>query len=226
MRIHYLGALLIAGCGDPVPDHTEYHDVARIVGATIATAHGGATMGAVNDSVLLAFGGMPWGFTSEGGTISGDHGALAHRYIMVICRDLHNQVLKPCTQMTNTATMVASWSGSIAGPGLELQSSRQGMWTLANLQTWMPTIIGSSNLQTEGTVGGRRYELVAAESETMVTPTAMMGGSMHLDVEVTEPIQLEIAADVVFDNLVRSASLLLDGEYAYRVDLATGAIEE
>lgn len=54
---------------------------------------------------------------------------------------------------------------------------------------------------------------------------AMMGGSLHLDVVVTEPIDLAIAADVVFDDALRSASLVLDDEYQYRIDLATGAIE-
>src|SRR5215204_2406373 len=100
MRIHYLGALLIAGCGEPVPEQVEYDDVARMVGATIATGDGGATMGAVNDSMMLAFGSMPWGFTNDGGAISGDHGSLAHQYVMVLCRDRQNQILKPCTQMT------------------------------------------------------------------------------------------------------------------------------
>lgn len=226
MRIYYLGALLIAGCGDPIPEPIEYDDVARMVGATIATPDGGATMGTMNDSILLAHGVMPAGFTDENGRIFGDHGALEHQYMMVVCRDRENRVIKPCNQMTDTATLIASWSGTIDRPGLDLNSSRQGMWVLGNLQTWMPTITGSSNLQTEGAIDGRVYQLTATESATMLAPRYMMGGSIHFDVVVTRAaIETSISADVVFDNLVHSAALTLDGEYPYRVDLTTGDIE-
>lgn len=224
-----LGALAIAGCGEPAPEHIDYDDVARMVGATIATSDGGATMGAVNDSILLAYGGMPAGFTFEDGAIYGDHGGLEHQYIMVTCRDRENQVIKPCTQMTNTATLIALWSGSIDGPDLDVRSNRRGMWTLDDLQTSMPIITGSSYLQTEGTVRGRAYELTATESETMITPDYRIGGSIHLDLVVTrivtDPFEIEIAADIVFDNAMRDASITLDGGHQYRVDLRTGRVE-
>lgn len=230
MRLHFISTLLIAGCGDPVPEQVEYDDVARLVGATIATSDGGATLGAVNDSILLAFGGMPAGFTYENGMAYGDHGALAHQYLMIQCRDREGRLLKPCNQLTNMATLIAAWSGSLDQPEIDLRSNRQGMWTLANLQTWVPTITGSSTLQSEGTVSGRAYELTATETESMVAPTAMMGGTIHFELAITrvaaEPIDTTMAADIVFDAAMRSASLTLDGEYPYRVDLATGIVEQ
>jgi hypothetical protein len=225
------GAMLVsAGCTDPASDQTHYDDIARLVGATLATSDGGATMGAVNDSFLLAHGVMPAGFTDDNGMISGDHGALAHRYVMIVCRDRENRVIKPCNQMTSTATMTAAWSGAISTAGVELVSNRQGMWTLGNLETWMPTLGGSSSLQTEGTVDDRAYALTATADENMLTPVSMLGGTIHLDAVVTrvadEPFELEVGADIVFDNLLRSAALTLDGAYQYRVDLATGELAE
>jgi len=203
----------------------EYDDVAKLVGATIATPEGGATLGAVDDSRVLALGGMPAGFVAQPGSIYGNHGTLEHRYMIVQCRDREN-VSITCSSLTRMATLVVTWSGTVQIDDVSIASSRQGMWTLANLDFWLPTVTGSSYLQVDGTVGDRTYAITATETESMLVPNGMMGGTVRLELAVTRAqASAEMLAEIAFDETRRSASLVLDGNEAYRIDLATGATE-
>jgi hypothetical protein len=217
-----LGA--VVACGDPEPSAIEYDEVAQIVGAMVATPDGGATVGAIADSLVLARGGMPEGFTYGGGMISGSHGALEHRYMMIQCRDRQDQLQPACTTETNLATVVASWSGTLHQPGVDIRSNRQGMWTLSNLAISMPSITGSSQLQSEATFpSGERYEVTADATEAMLAPSHTMAGTIQLALDVVRgPMQQQIAANLVFEG--EAAALRLDGAHAYRIDLATGRV--
>lgn len=223
----------LAACGGSGDETVEYDAVARMVASTVATPDGGGTLGAVHDAIALAFGGMPVGFTYANGMTSGDHGTVHHEYMMIACRDRENRLLATCDYRTNTATMFATWSGEIHQPGLELASSRQGMWTLSDLQnwltySWMPMVTGTSHIQSDGVFDdGASYELTASETETLLATSQIMGGSLHLDLEVTRPgtmASAQIAADVTFDSTA-TALLVLDDVQHYRVDLTTGLVE-
>jgi hypothetical protein len=228
MRIHAVCILVIAGCSEqPAVDHWTYDDVAQLVGATVATSDGGATTGALTDSLLLARGEMPAGFVLENGMAYGNHGALRHEYVMVECRDHNGTVLKPCNQLSDASTLVGRWTGLLERADFAVQSDRQGMWTIADLQSSMPSITGSSKLHSAGIVNGLAYRLDASETESMLTPTAWLGGTVHLELDVavaTEPSS-PISADVTFDGAVTTAWLVLDGEHMYRIDLASGTVD-
>jgi len=226
-------ALALAACGDSNPDAVDYDAVARVVGPTIATSDGGGTLGAVHDSLTLAFGGMPAGFTYENGMAFGSHGAVHHEYTMIACRDRDNHLLRTCNSQTNTAILVATWSGVVHLPALDLTTSRQDMWTLTGLQSWMearaamPTLTGSSEVRCDATFdGGASYEVIASESESMLATSQLMGGTIHLDLDVTRTgtPAIAIVAEVTFDS-PDSALLVLDETHLYRVDLATGVAE-
>jgi len=191
-RSTIFATLAVAACGGSNPDAVDYDAVARVVGPTIATSDGGGTLGALHDSLALAFGGMPPGFTYENGMAFGNHGAVHHEYTMIACRDRDDHQLATCNSQTNTAILVATWSGVVHQPALDLTSSRQGMWTLTGLQNWMkayvwmPTVTGSSEIQCDASFDdGARYEVIAAESETMLATSQLMGGTIHLDLDVT-----------------------------------------
>ena len=60
----------------------------------------------------------------------------------------------------------------------------------------------------------------------MLVPNGMMGGTVRLELAVTRAqASAEMLAEIAFDETRRSASLVLDGNEAYRIDLATGATE-
>jgi len=199
-----------AACGSDAIDPDE---VAQLVGTTIATPDGGGTVGAVADSLALAFGVMPAGFTDEPGLTSGMHGSIEHRYIMMVCRDRELRVLPTCTTETDSAVLASAWTGE--------HVQRSGMWSITNLQFWRPAIDGTSELA----LSGNGYEITATETENLLAPRHMIGGTLHLDLEVTHGVDhATMAADVYFDDTMRSAALLLDG-HEYRVDLATGGVD-
>lgn len=226
MRFHPIYVLAVVGCREPAAERWQYDDVARLIGATVATSDGGATSGAVTDSLLLARGEMPAGFTLDNGMAYGDHGALHHEYVMIECRDASGAILKPCNQLTDLATVVARWSGILEGPDFSVQTDRQGKWTITGLQRAMPAITGTSKLRSLAVVDGLMYHLDASETEAMLTPTTWRGGALHFDLDIAVAMEpaTPATADLQFDDGMATALLVLDGEFRYRIDLATGAI--
>jgi hypothetical protein len=226
MRSILLTCGLVACGGDDLREDIKYDEVAQAVAATVATPERGGTLGAVDDSFALAFGGMPEGFTVERGMASGSHGSLDHRYIMVMCRDTEHRLLPACTIESNTAVLVASWSGRVALSGLELRTDRQGMWTLGNLQDWMPTVSGTSVTTTTAVFAGAStgYRITANATENMLAPQDMMGGNIQLELAIERgPYSATISGEIVFDAIDWSAMLVLDGD-SYRIDLGTGEL--
>lgn len=217
----------LAACGGSEADHVDYDTVAQIVGSTVATPEGGGTVGALRDSIALAFGHAPDGFGDHGGMMGGPHGGMDHEYMMVACRDRDGRLLARCDGTTDTATVIVKWSGDVRQPDFDLASTRQGTWTLGGLQhmsSWLPTVTGNSQVEGDARFAGDgHYTLSVDETEAMVAPGPP---SMHLDVDVTRgDAALHVGADVIFDG-ADLALLALDDMVSYRIDLNTGRVEQ
>ena len=215
--------LALSGCGDGSGIESEH--VARIVGSTLVTADGGGTLGAVADSLLLASGEMPAGFSYENGIATGLHGSLEHRYMMLECRDRDDQRLPSCSSDTDHAVAYAGWSGEVRLGDLVVQTSRQGMWSFTNLQYWTPIVSGASEVVSQATIDDASYVVTAQETAGMITPRHMMGGTIDLELAVTRgDSPVTMTASITFDAIMTSAALVVDGD-EFRIDLATGMLE-
>jgi hypothetical protein len=218
----------VVACGGNLPAEIQYDEVAQIVGATLATPERGGTLGAVDDSLSLAFGRTPGGFTFDTGMTSGFHGGLEHRYIMVMCGDAESRPMPECTPDSHMAVLVATWSGTIALAGFDVRTERHGMWTLENLQSAMPAINGESETTSTAvpTDNSTSYHVRASAIETMVAPQDMKGGNIQLELDVARGVfTAAISGEIVFDAIAWSAILVLDGN-SYRIDLGTGEIDK
>lgn len=232
MRVASLSTLVatLAACGSEAPS-IDYDPVAAIVGATIATTDGGGTVGAIQDSVVLAFGHMPMGFADEDGMMSGEHGLVHHEYKMIECRDREHRLLERCDITTDTATLISKWSGAVRQPDFDFVSRRQGMWTLSGLQhvmmdSWTPSVDGSAQIEGDAMFADAHYVVFAYETETMAAAGPVMGGTMRLGLDVTRgDAALHVDAVATFDS-AEVATLVLDDMVTYRVDLHSGRVEQ
>lgn len=220
-----LATAFACACGSA--DTIEPDQVARIVGATIATPDGGGTFGAFGDALALARGRVPAGLVGVDGRYTGPRGDVEHTYAMMACRDASGTTLPACGSTTDDATVMAAWTGRLARGDLALHVERHGMWTITNLQTWMPILDGNGDLAIAATFAGEPapYELIVVEDAHMIVPTQMTSGTIHLELAIARgEAEAAFGADVLFDAMALDARLVLEGT-AYRIDLVTGDVD-
>jgi hypothetical protein len=252
-RLALVSALLLASAcsdeNDPTdgPDPTpatreDYDDMAQAVGKlVVAGGLDGGETASFSDSVTIALGTMPIGFslTAEG-EIDGSRGGLAYSY-SIACSDAEGNSLESCGSTTDSAAISVAWSGALDLPNFQAMIERNGDWTVTGLQGDTATFEGASDFdfsvqfQSLFRPVTRAYHLTydAAYDAVLVdteTRTAI-GGSIHYGIDAQRTVtgdgeQVEarfvIDADVSFaaDGAI---SLTLDGTEHYTID-ATGNV--
>jgi len=222
---------LLGACADRAVTRDEYDDVARIVGAHLATPDRGGEVGALADAVTIARGAMPKGFTYDmTGLVTGHHGGLEYRYF-VMCSDAADRPTM-CGPASASALVVASTSGTLAMPDLTTTLRRQTTWHLADLASAMGSAAGTSSLMEQrAELDGHSYAVTDDQEMLLFVDMAshdMMAGGLRANLSVViDPgdaweARPEIVAEVAFAP-ARTATLLLDGLH-YEVDLTSGGI--
>ena len=222
---------LLGACADRAFTRDDYDDVARIVGAHLATPDRGGELGALADTVAISRGVMPKGFTYDtSGLITGHHGGLEYRYF-VTCSDAADRPTM-CGTASASALAVASWSGTLVMPDLTTTLRRQTTWHLADLASSMGSAAGNSSLMDQrAELDGRSYAITDDQDMLLFVDMAshdMMAGSLRANLAVTidpgEPWEArrDLTAEVTF-AATHTATLVLDDE-VYDVDLGTGAV--
>lgn len=229
-------SLIACTDGGPEPTDADYDQVAQSLGAA-----GQGESSAVAVTTQLAAGTVPLGLSLGG--LGQFHGNLfgVDFQLTVHCRDAAG-VEVTCGDAAASATIDTAWSGELTLPRLHVEAMRSGTWTLSGLATAQTTIDGSArftlasdfssaseaNLRTLDLAAEATYDAVIVDDATR----RFIGGEIHYAVDATrthttpsgeDRTALSIDAVVTF-AADGSATLVLDGDHTYRLDLATGVV--
>ena len=233
-----VATMLGAACADSAVTNREYADLARMVGAGLATPDGGGEVGALTDATTLARGGLPAGFTQIASVVQGSHLGMTYRYI-AICMAASGVVLDRCGPSTDHAVVLASWSGMLQLPELGGRMRRDGIWHLTAVGSPMAMVTGTSWLsRQDGSFVDQptvTYRLTDSKDAMMFVDMAsgeMVGGGMKIDLVVdrsevadhgTQHWSYDVAVDASFAP-DQTVALTLDASHDFVVDLATGML--
>ena len=198
-----------------------------IATASAGNGNGGDTV-SMRDTVDIALGVPSVGLTLSGdGHFQGTVGSLAFTY-GITCEDANGVSLSVCGATTDSAAVDVSWSGSLTTSVLSTSVSRTGHWSVSGLQGDTATFDGDSSFSFDATIGSLAYSFDAAASYDAVlvdTDThEAIGGSASWDVTATtNNHSFEVHADLTF-SASHTASLVLDGDQKYTLDLSTGIV--
>ena len=239
-------SLLLAACSDsdsrPLTSE-EYEEIAQSIGGAVASGGGGGgELGAVSDSLSISRGDIPLGFRVSGsGRIEGDHGNLEFSYD-VTCHDAAGDEQPACDETTDRADVSAAWSGQLELPRFRIETVRDGVWSFSGLQSDTAVFAGTSHFRVgvdvEPLFGPelRTYDLsYSADYENIevdVSARRITGGRAVLAVvgEITasgngrdEELTFDVDAVIDFDG-DSTATLVIDGDHQFRLDLTTGRV--
>jgi len=237
---------IIAACSSTSNQATpeEYDDTAQAIASTTATGGGGGDVASMTDSVNIALGTMPLGFSLQGdGHIHGSRLGVDYSYA-ITCKNLTGVVLPACDRSTNEASVTVAWSGSLRSQYLDATVTRDGAWTVTGLQTATATSSGDSSFSFDATLrsifrpgvtatyafdASASYDAVriATQERKVVDGSATFdltghhtvtgAGRNNVDASFSVHAQLTLHAD-------HTAALVLDGTRNYSIDLATGLV--
>ncbi len=212
MRTQAIALLLaLGGCADSASSTVDYDHLASILGASVATPDAGGETGALADSAILARGGLPFGFETDGAVVTGLHDGIRYTYL-VFCQDMAGAAMT-CSPVTGKAFAVAEWSSPT--------QKRAGIWTLEHLQGTTASVTGRSALThtSEGmNVNDDRDEAFLLD----LVSYQPQHGKIATDLAVTSSDDTLINGAIEFDSS-RTAMISLPG-HVYQVDLDTGAV--
>jgi hypothetical protein len=239
-----LGSVVAACSSTNKPTPEQYDDTAQAIGSTTATSGGGGDVASMSDSVNLALGTMPLGFSLAGdGHIQGNRLGVNYSYA-ISCKSLAGVVLAKCDPTTNEASVDVAWSGSLQSANVDAAVTRGGKWTVTGLQTDTATFSGDSNFSFDATlrsifrpgvtatysfdasasydavrIATRERQVVDGSASFDLSAHSMVTGAGKDNVDATFDIQaaLTFHAD-------HTATLLLDGSQRYTIDLGTGVV--
>ncbi len=240
--------LLMAGlftfsfaCGQQ-PTAEDYDDVGASVGALVSDNSGGEAE-AASDAVMVAAGQMPGGFTRSGsGVLSGRRGSLDYTF-EATCTDAAGAVMDACGELTDGAHLVLHWEGDVDTARYDASLVRDGDWTLSDIQSGTARFDGTGSFDVDSEFMAiyrpveRFFKLDYDASyqgvQIRTSDRAIIGGQITYQIRAERTAQrratvrertLDITADVTFTG-ENTATLVLDGERTYRVDLASGNVE-
>jgi hypothetical protein len=238
--------LATAACSSSSKQATpeQYDDTAQAIASTTATAGGGGDVASMADSVNIALGTPPAGFTLQGdGHFHGSRLGVDYGYA-ITCTNLAGATLTTCDHTTNQATVDVSWSGSLTSPNLDATVSRDGTWTVTGLQTDTATFSGDSSFSFDATVRSifrpgvtatYSFDANAAYNAIRISTQdrLVVDGSASFDLTAHSTVtgagsgdtdaSFDVHAQITF-HADHTASLVLDGSRHYAIDLATGAV--
>jgi hypothetical protein len=245
-RITLITLLSAAACSSSnTPTPEEYEDTAQAIGSTIATGGGGGDAASMSDSVAISLGAMPLGLAVRGDArIGGNRLGVEYTYTAV-CKDAAGATLAVCNRTTDSAELDVAWSGDLETPNLSASVSRDGSLTITGLQSDTATITGDSTFSFDSELrsvfrngvtatlsfdASASYEAikVSTEDREVISGSATLSVSANRTVTGTQDNDVdrsfEVDATVTF-NGDGSASLVLDGNERFSVNLTTGRVQ-
>ena len=241
-------SLVIAACGSSdsdsdAPTDEDYDDTAQAIGGATQTDGDSGDLVSMSDSVSLALGELPIGFTIDtSGRIHGSRFGIEYSYALT-CRDAAGNTLVVCSDLTDSASVQASWSGTLDTPNFDASIEREGSWSISGLQTETAAFEGEGSFSFDSTLqsifrpdttvsftfdADASYDALAIQmdSRQVVDGTASFDVSAHKVVTGTDhdvDRTLNIHADVEF-HADQTATLELDGSHRYTINTATGVV--
>lgn len=213
----------------------DYDDVAAALGANLSASE----LVAMIDSVNMAYGRMPDGFTLSQGPdyvlLDGTRGGLTVQY-KLYCRD-DADLYTPCNGAENHAHVRTTYSGSLSEGDMTMDGvERTAAWIVRDLLLPTPRIGGEGTDSFASHLATGDYTLVVNDSLDHIkfdsaAPGTPIAGGVDLTINIdrtrasADPAQrtFDVAARVDFDGS-DNAVLTLDGSEIYNLTLSTGAV--
>lgn len=232
-----LGLPLVAcsSSGDAAND-ADYDDVAQNVGTSTAAKSGG-DVNAMVDTVLLASGDTPLGWTMKDGQASGSVLGIDFAF-QVVCRNGQGAVLTTCNPSTQLADVTVDWGGTLALPNFTTSMDRHGQWSLMNLQEDSVKLAGNGSFSYDsmitnaatGSTAAYHLDYDAAYMAVWIDKTTRLptAGEVQYEIAATRTVDtdtrtFDVSADIHF-NGNGTATIELDGIHHYTLNLTTGIV--
>jgi hypothetical protein len=203
----------------------QYDDLARHIGATTANPSGGE-VGSMQDAIDLSIGVLPRGISATGtGHFGGARAGVTFDYA-ITCQDVRGNPLPACGAYTDRADVQVTWAGALTLPALSADVSRHGHWVLANLTTDQPRLGGDGSFTFDSQIRSTAYHLAytAHYDDVVFEAHVPVSGQIHYAIDASGPEGMfDVDAVITFTG-DGHASLVLDGDRTYLIDLATGVV--
>ncbi len=235
--------LSIAACSSSnTPTREQYDDTAQAIATTTATSGGGGDVASMSDTVTIALGAMPQGFSVKGdGHFQGTRLGVNYDYTLS-CKTAAG-VTGACGPLTDQATVEVNWSGNLNTTSIESSLSRTGSWSITGLQGDTSTVSGSGTFSFDaklhsifrpGATTSYSFETSASYSAVRISTQQhqIIDGSTSFDVTAHATVSgtdhdsdksFDVHAEITF-HADHTAALVLDGNQRYSIDLTTGLV--
>jgi hypothetical protein len=237
-------AVSVAACAaknTPTPE--QYDDTAQAIASTTATGGGGGDVSSMSDSVTIAQGAMPQGFTLSGdGHFHGTRLGVDYSYSLT-CKNAAG-VVGVCGPLTDQAAVQVAWSGTLDTTNVNASVTRNGSWSITGLQSDTATFNGDSSFTFDATLHSvfrpnvtATYSFEAnASYDAVKIATAqrqVIGGSASFDLTAHATVtgagsnnvdkSFDVHAEITF-HADHTADLVLDASRHYSLNLTTGVV--
>ncbi len=248
---YVLPILMAAACStsdstnDEQPPLTteDYDDTAQAVAANTTGDGNGGDLAVMSDSTSIALGVAPLGFVWTGaGEIHGSRFGIDYAF-SVTCKDVGGNTLPSCSSLTDRAEVGVAWSGMLDTTHFDASVEREGSWTIDGLQSNAATFDGDSSFSYDASlisvfrpnarasfafdadaaydaivIDGQTHDAIAGSASFDISAHKVVTGTDH-DVDKSFSVHAEIEFHVD-----RTATITLDGEHHYALNVATGAV--
>lgn len=242
-----LAGFALLGCGESssdVPTAAEYDDVAKSLGTFVAGNGESGEIRSIHDACDLAIGVVPFGLSLDAsGSIGGNRFGLEYDYD-VSCQDDTGADLALCDDTTDSAKVDVEWSGDLSiPPALMIAITRDGSWRLTDVSSGTASLSGDSHFEADASfvtdtetreyhfdyMG--KYEALRIDLE----PYRLVGGTIRYAISADRretgtaadggvvTSSFDIDAVLTFDA-EGNATLVLDGQRTYDMNVATGSV--
>ena len=238
-----LGLSLAACSSKSTPTREQYDDTAQAIASTTATSGGGGDVASMADSVTIAQGGMPTGFTLMGdGHFQGSRLGVSYSYSLA-CKNLAGAV-GLCGATTDQATVQVAWSGNLTSASADASVTRNGSWSITGLLSDTATFNGDSTFSFDATLRSvfrpgvtATYSFDASASYDAIKIATkdrqITGGSASFDVAARATVtgagsnnsdkSFDVHAQITF-HADHTADLVLDASQHYSLNLTSGVV--
>jgi hypothetical protein len=175
------------------------------------------------------------------GAYQGTYLGLQYEY-SITCKDVGGTVQPACDDATDSANLIVDWHGNLDLPRYDATVDRTGNWTLSGIQSDLVKFDGHGtfDIDTEFTAlfsnRKRTFKLDYDAQYDNVTwdrnLDTLVDGTIHYDVQAQRTRErkgkdVEASFDmmvvVTFDGS-GNASIVIDGDHSYQVNLSSGEV--
>jgi len=225
------------------PTREQYDDTAQAIASTTSTSGGGGDVASMSDSVTIALGTMPSGFSLMGdGHFHGTRLGVDYNYALT-CKSVAG-VVGVCGPTTDQASVQVAWSGNLTSSNLDASVTRDGSWSLTGLQSDTATFSGTSNFTFDATLrsifrpgamasysfdASASYNAIriSTQQRQVIDGSASFDLSAHAQVTGTGKTDSEASFDVhaqITFHADHTAEVVLDGSQHYSLNLSSGVV--